>query len=163
MEIPSPEKAGEAVSLVYPVKRGAAYFAGLELPFFVSTSQVVAGARERGFSQVIVSDRDKARFAFDVKKVPGYREPWDAAFFGIYEGRSPTIEVPARPVWLFEVQSQIPPPGKTVVAEPVAPLLPGQSPPATKPNGGRLVLFLAGGVAVYIFFATLRPVTPRRR
>lgn len=143
---------------IYPVKPGVAYFAGITLPFFVSSAAVVEAARERGFTQVIVTPRNRARFAFDVRKVPGYSEDWDHAFFGIYEGRTPTISVPENPAWLFEVKQQIPPPGKNVVAQVVAPARPGV--PARKPagTGAQLAMVLTGGIAVWIFWATLQPV-----
>lgn len=142
---------------IYPVQRGAGYFAGLDLPILVSASDIESAARERGFSQVIVTPRARARFAFEVRKVPGYRDDWNTAFFGLYDGSETAIEVPASPAWLFEVKPQIPPPGQSVVAQIVAPVRVGV--PA-KPKGSRIVLYVAGGVAVAIFLATLQPVRP---
>jgi hypothetical protein len=141
---------------LYPVQRGAGYFAGLDLPFFLNADDIAKEARARGFSQVIVTPRARARFAFEVRKVPGYRDDWNTAFFGMYDGRETAIEVPAAPAWLFEVRPQIPPPGKAVVAQVVAPVRGGLVP--RKPDGSRIVLWVAGCVAVAVFLATLQPV-----
>ena len=147
--------------LVYPVRKGAAYFAGLDLPFLVGAGDVAIGARERGFSQVVVTPRDKARFAFDVRKVPGYSDDWNTAFFGIYEGNAPIVEVPAPPAWLFEVRPQIPPPGQSVVAQVVRPVRPNAI-VVRPPSGTRVVLWVTGlGLVVVAAAALLEPV--RRR
>lgn len=147
------------MSVVYSVTKGAAYFAGLSLPFFVSAATVADEARRRGFTHVQVTPRSSARFAFEVRKVPGYSDDWDTAFFGIYEGNAPTVEVPANPPWLFEVKPQIPPPGQTVVAAVVQPVRPGA--PVRKPEGSRVVLWLAGGAAVVV--AARWALKPARR
>jgi hypothetical protein len=145
----------------YPVRRGAGYFAGMDLPFFVNVEQVKERARALGFREVLVTPRTEARFAFEVHKVPGYRDNWDTAFFGIYDGNATTLDLPGAPSWLFEVRQQLPPVGKQVVAEVVVPRPKGSPAPARPSPGGVLALTLAGGVAVWIFFATIRPV--RRR
>jgi hypothetical protein len=144
------------MSIRFPVKKGAAYFAGLDLPFFVGAADVAAAARDEGFSDVIVTERARAQFAFDPRKVPGYTDDWNAVFFGIYKGTRPTITVPARPSWFFEVAQQIPVPGKSVVAR-VVPMAAGEVVPDPPSFGGGKLALIAGGVAIWIW-STLEPV-----
>jgi hypothetical protein len=145
------------MGIFYKVTKGAAYFAGLDLPFFVGAQDIAEAAREQGFQQVQVTPRENARFAFEVRKVPGYSDDWNAAFFGIYEGKASLIEVPQVPTWLFEVRPQIPPPGQTVVAQIVPSVRSGR--PVVK-NGSRVVLWIAGGA---VLVAAAWALTPAER
>jgi len=59
------------------------------------------------------------------------------------------------------VRQQLPPVGKGVVAEVIVPKRSGAPAPAPSP-GGILALTVVGGVAVWVFFATISPVERRR-
>jgi hypothetical protein len=122
--------------------------------FGASTSRSRARARISG---VIVTPRARAASLRCGKS--RYRDDGTQIFRDVRRTGSSGSR-PASPVRLFEVRPQIPPPGKSLVAQVVAPVRPGAMP--AKPPGSRFVLYAAGGIAVAVFLATLQPVRPTR-
>jgi hypothetical protein len=85
-----------------PLIAGARYFAGANLPFYVSRAMVTGYLENRGFRNVRWHDRETALpGGLDPTKDPQYSDNWDEWAEAEYSGLgSGVLDAPADPAWL---------------------------------------------------------------
>lgn len=85
-----------------PLVRGAKYYAGANLPFYVSRAMVTDYLEGKGFQSVRWHDRDEPLPAFlDAKRDPQYSDDWDSWAEAEYMGTTAgVLDPPASPAWM---------------------------------------------------------------
>jgi hypothetical protein len=85
-----------------PLIVGATYYAGANLPFYVSRSMVTNYLKGKGFVGVRWHDReDPLPTTLDPTKDPSYDDDWDSWAEAQYQGNmSGVLDPPASPAWL---------------------------------------------------------------
>lgn len=85
-----------------PLIPGATYYAGADLPFYVSRSMVSGYLEGRGFTNIRWHDRDEALPAsLDPQRDPQYSDDWTEWAEATYRGSgSGVLAPPASPAWL---------------------------------------------------------------
>lgn len=85
-----------------PLIVGATYYAGANLPFYVTRSMVTNYLEGKGFVGIRWHDRDQALPAsLDPTKDPAYDEDWDSWAEARYQGNtSGVLDPPASPAWI---------------------------------------------------------------
>lgn len=85
-----------------PLIVGAHYYAGANLPFYVTRSMVTGYLEGKGFRGVRWHDRDAALpGSLDPKRDPEYSDDWDSWAEAEYSGNgSGVLDPPASPAWL---------------------------------------------------------------
>jgi hypothetical protein len=85
-----------------PLIAGAKYYAGANLPFYVSRSMVTGYLEGKGFSAIRWHDKGDAMPAgLDPMKDPQYSDDWDEWAEATYAGTgSGVLQPPASPAWL---------------------------------------------------------------
>ena len=131
---------------------GAHYYAGLDLPWFVSQATVTKKLKEQGFPSPQWHEPEESP-PINPRLDPAFRPDYPEWVDGVYQGAERDIEIPITPHWLVVIPPQGAP--RPIAASPVA-MTPTTSPAGAieKSSSASVtpLLLVGAGVALDVLF-----------